>query len=281
LTRQLFREGVPIGLGQLFWMVKMFGATLIVGAIARPEDVGLFAGAQRILVAAHAFVFLYYFNLLPSLARGWHQAPGVFDGLIRRSLRSMVWLSLLIGVAWVLLAPAAMSLIYGSAFAPGGTTLQWLGGMWLVAAVSGHYRFGLIAAGHQRAEMATSIAGAVVTIALVPLGYVWLGLVGTGIALCAAEVVIWLSAWWLARRKLELPGHLGLLVRPALAGALAVVVGLLAPVSEEIRIVMAGVLLAVLALVFEPELRRQIVDVWGRARRLLANQTAAPVQEVA
>ena len=44
---------------------------------------------------------------------------------------------------------------------------------------------------------------------------------------------------------------------------------------------LAFVLLAVLALSLEPELRRHIVDIWGRTRRVLADQTGAPVQEVA
>jgi O-antigen/teichoic acid export membrane protein len=281
LSRRLFREGVPIGLSQLFWMVKMFGATLIVGAIALPLDVGLFAGAQRILVALHAFVFLYYFNLLPSLARTWREDPSAFAAITLRSLKCVLWLSLLAGVGWVLLAPLGMSLAYGSAFEPGGTTLQWLGLMWVVAAISGHYRFGLIAAGRQKAEMMTSVVGAVVTLALIPVGYFWLGLNGTGVALVIAEVAVWLSAWWWARRTLSLQGHARVLVRPAIGAALALGAAWLAPLVIELRVAVAWAVLAGLALALEPEVRRPTFDLLALIRRMLPIHSSQHVQEVA
>src|SRR5512135_3606911 len=42
LSQQLFREGVPIGLSQMFWMIRMYGATVLVGLIASEQDVGFF-----------------------------------------------------------------------------------------------------------------------------------------------------------------------------------------------------------------------------------------------
>ncbi len=281
LSRRLFREGVPIGLSQLFWMVKMFGATLIVGVVALPADVGFFAGAQRILVALHAFVLLYYVNLLPSLARAWHTEAAAFRALTLRSLKNVVWLGTLFGIGWLLLAPHAMSFIYGPEFAAGTTTLQWLAGMWVVASISGHYRFGLIAAGHQQAEMVTSIVGAAVTMLLVPIGYAWLGLAGTGVALFTAEVAIWLSAWYWARRKLALRGHARVLVRPVLAGALALSLAWLLSAQAEVGVGLAGALFAALALAFEPELRREGLALWLWGRRLLVGPDSPRAHEVA
>ena len=54
----------------------MFGSTLIIGLVATAEDTGYFAGAMRILIALHTFVWLYYFNLLPSLSRSWAAGHG-------------------------------------------------------------------------------------------------------------------------------------------------------------------------------------------------------------
>src|SRR5215471_1006182 len=78
ISGRLFREGTPIGLSQMFWVVKMFGATLILGTIASAQDIGFFAGAMRILAALHTFVWLYYFNLLPSLTKAWQQDTDEF-----------------------------------------------------------------------------------------------------------------------------------------------------------------------------------------------------------
>ncbi len=211
-SKRLFREGVPIGLSQMFWVVRLSGATLILGLIAPAQDVGFFAGALRILMAVHTFVWLYYFNLLPSLARAWQQGAPTFAGLIDRSLRVVVVVSVVGAAVWVAVAPAMVTLVYGAAFAPAGTALQWMAAVCAVAAVSGHYRFGLIAAGRQTAEMATAALGAAVALPLIPMAYFSSGPAGAAAALLVTEVAVWGAAWWCARGMLTS-------VRPATAGA--------------------------------------------------------------
>jgi PST family polysaccharide transporter len=202
LSTKLFREGVPIGISQMFWVVKMFGATLIVGLIATADDTGYFAGAMRIFIALHTFVWLYYFNLLPSLSRAWEQGSEKFSDLIGNSLRIVALVSLLGGIIWVLVAPFVMISVYGQSFSHGSGALQWLAGACVAAAISGHYRFGLIAVGHQSKEMLSSVLGAVVTGVLIPLGYSKAGTSGAAAALCFAEVVVLLFSWLITRRVL-------------------------------------------------------------------------------
>jgi len=207
LSPRLLREGVPIGLGQMFWMIRMFGATVILGLVASPPDVGFFGGAMRILIALHSFVWLYYFNLLPSLARAWKQSHEAFAQTIAQSLHMVVWVGVFSGIVWVAAAPMVMVGAYGSAFAPAGATLQWLAGVFLAAAISGHYRFGLIAAGRQNLEMITSALGSVCAVALIPLGYISKGPSGAAMGLVFAEAVVWLTSWWLAHTRLGLRDH--------------------------------------------------------------------------
>jgi PST family polysaccharide transporter len=266
LSARLVRQGVPIGLSQMFWMVKMYGATLMVGAIARPEDVGFFAGAQRLLIALHAFVFLYYFNLLPSLVRAWRGDRPFFTALIRRSLHGVAWLAAGVGLVWVASAPAVVVLAYGPAFVGAGPTLQWLAGVWVLTALSGHYRFGLIAAGRQNAEMVTSAAGAAVTLVAVPLGYRLAGLTGVAAGLCFAELTIWSGAWWWARARLDLTGHSALLLRPGAAVTVAggVLVGLWA-LPLPVHMLACVTALAGLSLLMDAEVRRAARRVAGCA----------------
>jgi O-antigen/teichoic acid export membrane protein len=202
LSRKLFREGVPIGISQMFWVVKMFGATLILGLVATPEDTGYFAGAMRILIAAHTFVWLYYFNLLPSFSRAWQDGREKLAFLIGNSLRIVLLVSLLGGTVWIIAAPYVMKTVYGQPFFSGGGALQWMAGVCVAAAISGHYRFGLIAAGLQRQEMLTSGLGAVLAGLLIPVGYVQAGTSGAAAALFIAELGILLSAWLIAKRTI-------------------------------------------------------------------------------
>ena len=195
LSKRLLVEGVPIGLSQMFWVVKTFGATLIIGLVATSEDTGFFAGAMRIYIALHTFVWLYYFNLLPSMSRSWENGPGEFRTLIRNSMAIVTLLSLVGGIVWILLAPMGMRLAYGAQFDPGGVALQWLGGACIAAAVNGHFRFGLISAGYQKQEMYTAAIGALVTICSLPFAYVYFGVAGAGAALFFVEALVLILSW--------------------------------------------------------------------------------------
>lgn len=207
---QLLREGMTIGLSQIFWVVKMSGATLILGVIASAEDVGYFGGAMRILMALHTFVWLYFFNLLPSMSRAWVAGDGSFAALIARSTK-LVLVAAVIGAGiWIAIAPLVVRIVYGEKFASAGVALQWFAGVCAVAAISGHYRFGLIAVGHQTAEMVTALIGAIAAVILIPVGYSTAGVGGAAAGLFTAEVLVWLSAWWLGRRRLGLTGDTNL-----------------------------------------------------------------------
>lgn len=202
ISEQLFREGIPIGLSQMFWIMKMYGATLIIGFAATAEDTGYFAGALRIYIALHTFVWLYYFNLMPSLSRAWQEGGNCFSELIRNSFRLVVPLSLVGGLGWVLVSPMVMKIAYGENFIHGSGALQWLAGACVAAAISGHYRFGLIAAGYQNKEMITAAIGALTALIFIPIGYIKGGVSGAAAALCLAEVLVLLSSWLFSRRIL-------------------------------------------------------------------------------
>ena len=133
LSSKLFREGTPIGMSQMFWVIKMFGATFIVGLIATAEDTGYFAGAMRIYIALHTFVWLYYFNMLPTFTRAWEERPEKLALLIKQSFAIVAAVSLIIGIVWVATAPLVMTSAYGANFAPGGGALQWLAGACIAA----------------------------------------------------------------------------------------------------------------------------------------------------
>ncbi|MBI4718930.1 MAG: lipopolysaccharide biosynthesis protein [Planctomycetes bacterium] len=256
IDRSMVREGLTIGLSQIFWSTKMFGATLLVGLVAVPEQTGYFAAAMRILLAMHTFVWLYYFNILPALARAWHGDAPAFHALVRESTRGVAWLALAGGALWLLLAPAVAGVVYGEAFAPSGVVLQWLGGVCVLAALSGHFRYGLIAAGRQTAEMVVSLVGAVAAVVLVPWAAALKGPTGAAAALVTAEAVIWLVSWAYSRRLLDLTGHWRCLVRPVCAtgGALALA-AVSASAGTACQVCVAAAVLGLAALSTEPGLR--------------------------
>jgi PST family polysaccharide transporter len=264
---RLFREGLPIGLSQMFWVIKMFGGTLILGLIASSQEVAFFAGAQRILIALHTFVWLYYFNLLPSLARSWQEGTEEFRSLIARSMQVMVWFGVAGGLAWAALSQQAIQFVYGTEFGPAGTVLALFAAVWSMALISGHYRFGLIAAGQANAEMATAAIGAVLALIIIPLGYYNAGITGAAVGLVIAEAGIWVSSWWFAQKLLFLKGNSRHLRLPLFALLLVVATIWLLPLSaQNARLAVLMLLPAILALVLDHTARIRVRQLLGLLR---------------
>jgi O-antigen/teichoic acid export membrane protein len=103
----------------------------------------------------------------------------------------------------LVLAPYVMGLVYGSEFIEGTGALRWMAIACLFAAISGHFRFGLLASGRQSREMMSSAAGAATTIVLLPAGYFIGGITFAALGLCFAEVVILIVSWLQSRQLLE------------------------------------------------------------------------------
>lgn len=268
-SRRLFREGVPIGLGQMFWAARMFAGTIILGLIASDADVGFFGSAQRILVAVHTFVWLYYFNLLPSMTRAWNGGHGALAGLVDRSLRWVWWVGAGAALVGVMTADRIMAVVYGSDFAAAGPILCWFAGVCLILAVSGHYRFGLIAAGKQTTEMLSAAVGAGLAVVLIPLGYLFGGgLSAAAGGLFVAEAVVWAITWWYGRRLLDLRGHVRHLVRPGLAALVAAALAAALPGARStVRVILVTVVFLGLACATDGAVRIGVRDALLSIRR--------------
>jgi len=204
LSSDTFRVGGTIGLSQLFWVVKMFGATVIVGIIASPSETGIFGGAMRLFVAIHTFVWLYFFNLLPSLSRAWTSDHDEFARLIRGSMRLVIAIAVPACIVGLVLAPYIMSFVYGAEFIDGAAALRWMAIACLCAAISGHFRFGLIAAGRQSREMISSAMGAATVVVLLPAGYIFGGITFAALVVCLAETVTGIVSWISSRHLLAI-----------------------------------------------------------------------------
>lgn len=190
-TRRLFADVWYMGVSDFTWACLWYSPGLILGwmALGRTEQVAWIAVAVRIVLALHTFVWLYFFNMLPNMARELSVSLDDWRDLMKRSLATSMWPACLAAVGGTLIAPWIIPLIFGDAYTAAVRPFQIVVWMIPVAWFSGHFRFSLIAAGHQRWEFAVSAASAVVTVtsALV-LGY-YRGSVGAAWALLLGGVV--------------------------------------------------------------------------------------------
>jgi PST family polysaccharide transporter len=201
-------ESLPIGLAELAWAFMWYFCTVLLGLILSGQPLGWFGASHRALMALHTFVWLYFFNLLPSIARCVGQPHEQLLKLMDRSVRFTAWTGLFLAAVLTVTAHDLLRVIYGYAYAPAGDTFSVLVWMLPVAMLSGHHRYVLIAYGRQKQLLYCTAASALVAVALgfalVPafrgMGAAW--------ALLAANVVN-LALVYFSVRKLvvEVPAH--------------------------------------------------------------------------
>jgi len=190
-TRQLFGQVWFMGFSDLTWAGLWYSPALIVGWLAagRTVDVAWIAASVRIVVALHTFVWLYFFNMLPNMAKELSVSVDAWRALIRRSIATSVWPAGLVALGGTLVAPWLMPLVYGAAYSAAVRPFQIVIWMIPVAWFSGHFRFSLIAAGQQRWEVMVSVASALVTVTAALTLAPFFGSVGAALALLLGGTV--------------------------------------------------------------------------------------------
>jgi PST family polysaccharide transporter len=220
LVRHL-RQAVPIGLTELAWAFMWYFATVLLGLIFADESLGWFGASHRVTMALHTFVWLYFFNLLPSLSRCVGLPNHYLTGLVNRSMRLAAWTGMFAAISITLLSREVLSLLYGPEFTGGAEFLVILVWILPIALLSGHYRYALIAYGLQNQLLyCTAIAAAAAVLlglTLVPV----LGATGAAIALLFANALNFVLVYVSVRRKIMRIRVFRQLPYPALAGLVA------------------------------------------------------------
>jgi O-antigen/teichoic acid export membrane protein len=184
------------------------------------------------VISAHTFVWLYFFNLLPSLAR-CSQGPLVaLHSLMHRSIQVTAWAALFLGVVATAFAGPIISLLYGPQYREAAAILRVL--IWLIplALISGHYHYALVAYDKQQLQFLSMACGAGVNVLLNLFLVPAYGGAGAACALIASEAFAWGVAYYFVRRTIAPIPAWRNICRPLLAGAaLAGVLYLLPPLN--------------------------------------------------
>lgn len=218
LLRHL-RTAAPIGFSEFAWALLWHLPLVILGYLTTGEALGWFGSAHRSLTALHSFVYLYFFNLIPSMSRAADQ--GTLAPLLSRSLSVAAWGGVLAGLAGTLLAGPFLGLLYGTRYAEGGRLLAILVWVIPIALVSGHFRYGLVACGQEKKLFhATWIAASGSLVSAVVLGS-WFGATGVAAALLLANALHLAVPYLMFRSRLLQVPVWRTLLWPILAAAAA------------------------------------------------------------
>ncbi len=225
----VFRQSLPIGASELVWAIKIYFATVLLGLMIAGPEVGWFGAAHRLVIALHTFVFLYFFNLLPSIARTSQGRVEELRRLLGTSLQLTAWLAVFIGITGTVFAKPAIALLYGAEYQQTAIVFQVL--IWLIplTLMSNHFQFTLIGYNRQQLQFWVAALGAVINITLSLILIPRYGLQGAAWAIIISEIIIWGVAWYLIRRHVAYIPVWRYIYRPLAAGAILVGVVMILP----------------------------------------------------
>ncbi|HEX9564433.1 MAG TPA: oligosaccharide flippase family protein, partial [Gemmatimonadaceae bacterium] len=112
--RRVVIESAPLAGSSVVWAVRLFSPLLALGVFRTASDVGVFGAGHRLVIALHTFVWLYFFNLLPSLSRlGTERGLERFGDLFTTSMRLVGWVAICGASLGSVLAPVLIPAVYG------------------------------------------------------------------------------------------------------------------------------------------------------------------------
>ena len=198
--RHHLKESAPIGLTELAWGFMWYFCTVLLGFLFADATLGWWGASHRALMALHTFVWLYFFNLLPSISRCVAGPNNRLLQLMDHSVRLAAWASLFGAAFLTMIAPAMLGFLYGPSFRAAAGSFSILAWMLPIAMLSGHHRYILVAYNHQRRLLRCTAISAVVAVilgfTLVPL----YGGAGAAWALVIANAVNLLLVYYSVRQ---------------------------------------------------------------------------------
>jgi O-antigen/teichoic acid export membrane protein len=214
----LIRQALPIGITQIMWGLRIYLPTVLLGLLVGGEQVGWFGGAHRIVISIHTFVWMYFFNLYPSLSRSTNQSVQDLEKLVGKSLQLVLWPAVFLSVTGTLLGEQIMGFVYGSSYIEAARSFEILIWLIFVVLISGHFMYILIAYNRQWLELLSACCGAFLSLLLCLLLIPFHGFLGAALAVICSEIVILVVSFLFVSRVIIAISFWRHIIRPSIAG---------------------------------------------------------------
>lgn len=243
---KLFRVASPFfGLAAI-GVLYARGGMIILGALATPHAVGLYAVADRFMVAGGLAPNMFNTAVYPALSRVAHTSLADAKALAVRCLRLMLVGTLPLATMLSIFSIDIVRLVFGPQYQDSSHVLQVLawtlpirGAQWLLASQ--------LAALDQQAALARArLVGLCTFLALTPLLILGLGFVGVAWAVLSCDGLQLALYWTLLRKTESAPPCTFALLAPALASAVTLVAGAaLSDLTLSLRLLGVSMVMAV------------------------------------
>ena len=195
-------QSAPIGFSELSWAFIWYSATVMLGLIVGGRELGWFGAAHRPIMAMHTFVFLYFYNLLPSIALSMQESEDGLRKLLRRSLALSSWTSLFAGTMGTIFAEYILTFIFGTQYQRAVTTFQIL--IWVLVAmmISGHFSYTLVGWNLQKLHLISFLVALAASMLLSPFLIPRYEIIGAALTILGSILVKGILAWYFVRRHI-------------------------------------------------------------------------------
>jgi O-antigen/teichoic acid export membrane protein len=215
----LSKQTASIGLSNAIWAAGQYAPTVLVATLASMEQLAWFAAAHRIAMSMIAFSLIYHFSLFPSVSKRLKSSLSDFNDFVYPSIKVAAWIG--IGCALLVLLGSEYFFvsIFGKEFTQAADVMNVLIWALPITLLSGHARWALIAAGHQRSVFHAQTCGFITTIIvcliLVPVYHAK----GGAIAMVLSTLTVWIMAHFSAQRHIGQLPFFEATLRPLLMAA--------------------------------------------------------------
>lgn len=191
IAGELIRSAAPAGLSALLVQVYYNLDTVILGFLATPEQVGLYAAAYKIVLLLAAAPGLLFTVFLPSLAR--QGAPVITKRYITFTC-VLILAGLPVAACGYFWAGGVMTLMFGAAYAGGTQALQILCSASAFIFINVALANPLLAWKQEKRYLRVVAAGAVINVALNIALIPRFGIAGAAVATLCAEVAVFAAS---------------------------------------------------------------------------------------
>jgi O-antigen/teichoic acid export membrane protein len=168
----IFRENLPVGIGMFLGQLTVNLPPLVIGLLVTTAAVGQFTAAARVAFGVLILDRLFNTLFLPMLSRHLAEGRGAAEKLLSVSLKGVVQVMSLVGVAGVLLAPLFINILFGAQYEDAVPLLQLLMPYVFLTVVNSVFVCAVLAAGRTREYLlVTARSGLVLTVAVLILAH--------------------------------------------------------------------------------------------------------------
>lgn len=188
----MLRRALPFAASGIVANLQTRIGPLMLGYLATPSELGLFAAASRFGHVARLVPQAIFAGALPVLSHEYGRDRAAARRVFRTFDRALLVLTITTASACVLLAAPLVGLVYGPSFANAAPALVWVGVALLPALSNSAKKVFLYAAGGEGLVVRWSAAGLLVQAVAAAVLIGAMGATGAAVSVAVSEAAIWL-----------------------------------------------------------------------------------------